>query len=137
MGGQEKIEAYRVKTDANGYFAISNVPPGAYVLKGIEVDVGYANHMLIGSRWEGNSQVYLPVGNMISHTVRVWPEPVITRIINMNIQYLKIDPAGRIAHRKFRFLNNTSVGLKDISHTMPSPEDYIRKNPDAAVWFIE
>ena len=30
-------EGYRVKTDENGYFMIPNVPPGAYVIKGIEV----------------------------------------------------------------------------------------------------
>jgi len=135
VNGREKMEAYRIKTDDNGYFAVSNVPPGAYVLKGIEVNIGYANRMLIGSRWEGSSQIYYPVTNMISHTVRVWPEPGSGHIINMNIHYFLIDRTGRVGHREFRFLNNTPVGLKDIRHTMPSPEDYIRTKAEASDWF--
>jgi hypothetical protein len=121
------VRGYRVKTDKNGYFAIQNVPPGSYLIKGIELDVGYVNRMLIGSLWEGKWHRYVPVGSMIDYTVRYWPDAVRERVINLGIHYFKLDNAGRVYHDRFEALNGVSLGLKDVVHTMKNPKTYFHE----------
>ena len=70
LNGEESIEGYRLKTDENGYFFLPNVPQGAYVLKGIEISLGYKGLTLITSRWDGSRQIFLPTANMIDYVVR-------------------------------------------------------------------
>jgi hypothetical protein len=122
----EDARGYRIKTDKNGYFAIQNVPPGSYIIKGIELDVGYVNRMLIGSLWEGKWHRYVPVRTMIDYTVRYWPEEVQEQVIDLGIHYFKIDNAMRIYHDRFEALNNVKLGLKDVVHTMENPKNYFR-----------
>ncbi len=133
--GKEQIRGFRVKTDKNGYFALQNVSPGSYVLKGIEVDLAFSTHLLLGSRWEGNTQIFHPVNTMIDYVVSVWPPEKTDKTINMDIWYLKIDAAYRIFDQVFRSLENTRVGLEEVSHNMPNPLTYFKsKYPDSA-WF--
>ena len=112
-----------------------NVPPGAYVLKGIEVDVGFTNRMMITSRWEGNAQVYIPAGFMIDYTVRVWPDEVNERVIDMGVHYFKLDNAGRIYHDRFVTLQNTVLGLEGVHHTMKRPKKYYEDLYPESKWF--
>ena len=70
INGEESIEGYRIKTDENGYFYLPNVPQGAYVLKGIELSLGYKGLTLITSRWDGARQIFTPAANMIDFVVR-------------------------------------------------------------------
>ena len=128
-------EGYRVKTDENGYFMIPNVPPGAYVIKGIEVDLGYETRLLLTSRWEGNIQLYYPIDTIIDYTVRLWPESTDEKIINLQINYFSIDQAFRAIHRRFENLNNTALLLKDNSYTMENPETYFKIRYPHSNWF--
>ena len=128
-------EGYRVKTDENGYFMIPNVPPGAYVIKGIEVDLGYETRLLLTSRWEGNIQLYYPIDTIIDYTVRLWPESTDEKIINLQINYFSIDQAFRAIHRRFENLNNTSLLLMDKSYTMENPETYFKIRYPHSKWF--
>ena len=128
-------EGYRVKTDENGYFMIPNVPPGAYVIKGIEVDLGYETRLLLTSRWEGNIQLYYPIDTIIDYTVRLWPESTDEKIINLQINYFSIDQAFRAIHRRFENLNNTSLLLMDKSYTMENPETYFKIRYLHSNWF--
>lgn len=133
--GKEVSEGYRLKTDKNGYFFIPNVPPGAYVLKGIEVDVGFTNRMMISSRWEGNSQIYIPADYMIDYAVRVWPDEEKERVIDMGIRYFKLDKAGRIYNDQFVSLQDVVLGLKGIHHTMARPKKYFEDLYPESKWF--
>lgn len=133
--GSEVTQAYRVKTNADGYYMIQNVPPGAYVLKGIEVDLGYETRMIISSRWAGNRQQYYPVSLMIDNTVRSWPPASDQRVIDMRIRYFRIDAAKRIAYDDLQSLSNATLAIADKRYTMPDPESYFReKFPDWG-WF--
>jgi len=133
--GREVTQAYRVKTNADGYYMIQNVPPGAYVIKGIEVDLGYETRMIISSRWEGNRQQYYPVSLMIDNTVRYWPQASDKRVIDMRIRYFRIDAAKRIVYDDVKSLSNAQLALEDKRYTMPDPEDYFsEKFPDWG-WF--
>jgi len=133
--GKELTKGYRVKTDKNGYFLIQNIPPGSYVLKGIEVDVGYTNRAFVTSRWEGDMQHYYRSGEVIDYIVRVWPPPNMGKIINLNINYFMLDNAGRVYYNNFKALKNTVLALKDHRYTMVNPETYFKeKYPDLG-WF--
>jgi len=125
--GNEQSKGYRLKTDKNGYFMIPNVSHGSFVLKGIEVDLGFTNRYIISSMWEGNRQIFYDDGKMIDYNVRVWPAEQTEKIIDMGINYFKIDRAGRILARNFKALNNHVLGLKDKSYTMPRPADYFKE----------
>jgi len=133
--GKQQSKGYRIKTDKDGYFMIPNVPPGSFVLKGIEVDLGFNNRYIISSMWEGNRQIYYDDGKMIDYNVRVWPPEHTQKIVDMGIDYFKIDRAGRILFRDFKALENNVLGLKDKSYTMPKPADYYKQKYQESKWF--
>jgi hypothetical protein len=125
--GKEGSKGYRIKTDKNGYFLIPNVPPGSFVLKGIEVDLGFTERFIISSMWEGNRQIFFTGANMIDYNVRIWPPERNEKIIDLGINYFKLDNAGRILYDSFKSLNNNVLGLKDKRYTMPAPIDYFKE----------
>ena len=137
QAGKESAQGYRVKTNPDGYYVLPNVPPGSYVIKGLELDLGYETHMLIGSYWDSNLQIYRPEHLMIDYTVPVWPAVSNERIINLNIRYFKIDAAQRIAYDTFKRIDSASVSLPQIRHTMPNPLDYFKVQYPASNWFQE
>jgi len=133
--GVEKVEGYRCRTDDMGYFMLQNVPRGVYVIKGIEVDLGFSIHMLLSSRWEGNTQIFEPAGNMIDYIVRVWPEKTPQRVIDLGIQYFRFDYSGRIHDQNFPELRAARLGLKDKSYTMAAPLSYFSSKYPDWQWF--
>ncbi len=133
--GVEKIEGFRCRTDENGYFMLQNVPTGIYVIKGIEVDLGFSIHMLLTSRWEGNTQIFEPAGTMIDHIVRVWPAMEATRIIDLGIQYFRFEFSGTIHDQKLSQLRETRLGLKDKTYTMLPPTKYYTQKYPNWQWF--
>lgn len=124
--GKEESKGYRIKTDKDGYFMIPNVQPGSFVLKGIEVDLGFNERYIISSMWEGNRQIFFTGANMIDYNVRIWPPENNEKVINLGINYFKVDNADRILFDNFKSLNNNVLGLKDRRYTMPSPANYYR-----------
>jgi len=135
QNGDEKIVGYRVKTDQNGYFALPNVPPGSFVVKGLEVDLAYNTHMLIGSRWEGNTQIYQTVDNIIDHHVAFWPPETSEKIVNLQICYFHIDASSRIFDQVFKSLQNNQLNLKEMTHTMANPLKYYQEKYPEWGWF--
>jgi len=124
LDGKTESKGYRIRTDKNGYFRLSAVPAGAYVLKGIELDIGFANRMLITSVWEGESQIYIAGERMIDFNVRVWPPERPDPINDMGIHYFRIDRTGSIDHNRFQSLKDARLGLKDKTYTMLNPKTY-------------
>ncbi len=133
--GEEVIEGYRVKTDENGYYLLQNVPPGSYVVKGFEVDLAFSTRMIITSRWEGTTQIYYPIDTIIDNNVRYWPPAVSGPVIDMGIQYFRIDASKRIFDNKFKSLKNRTLGLPDHSYTMPDPAQYFEQKYPEWGWF--
>jgi hypothetical protein len=127
LNGKEESRGHRIRTDKNGYFRLENVPAGSSVLKGIELDLGYANRMLITSVWEGESQMYTPGGRMIDFTVRIWPPSDPGPVTDMGIHYFRIDRSSRITHNRFQSLNGASLGLKGKTYTLKNPKSYYAK----------
>jgi hypothetical protein len=133
--GEEKTQGYRVKTDENGYFILQNVPEGSYVIKGFEADIGYETRLVITSRWDGNLQVYHSTGTMIDYTVRVWPEPYTSRIIDLEINYFMVDQAMRVANEKFKRLQDKPGSFPGSVYTMKNPVEYYRQKYPQWEWF--
>ncbi len=133
--GKEGSKGYRIKTDKNGYFLIPNVAPGSFVLKGIEVDLGFTERFIISSMWEGNRQIFFAGANMIDYNVRIWPPERNEKIIDLGINYFKLDNAGRILYDSFKSLNNNVLGLKDKRYTMPTPGNYYQAKYPESKWF--
>jgi len=132
---KESIQAYRLMTDEEGYFALPNVPPGAYVVKGIEVDLGYVTRLLITSRWEGNVQIYYPTDVFVDQTVRLWPPGSQEKIINMNIRYFRIDASYRVYDDVFKLIDNATVSIPELKHTIPNPMVYYQQKYPGWGWF--
>jgi hypothetical protein len=136
QNGEEKTEGYKVKTDENGYFLLQNVPPGSYVLKGFEVDVGFNTRLFITSRWDGNRQIFYPgTTNVIDYTVRVWPDPHEGKIIDLGINYFMIDQAMRIANNTFNVLQDKPGALAGVTYTMKNPVEYYKSKYLQWEWF--
>ncbi len=133
--GNEKTSGFRVKTDKQGYYMLQNVFPGAYVIKGIEVDVGYSIHMFITSRWEGNTQIYEPASTMIDDIVRVWPKAEDKKVMDLGIQYICLEFSGQIQDQKYTRLQNGRLGLKDKTYDMKTPENYFAAKYPEWGWF--
>jgi len=127
IDGEEFIEGYRLKTDDDGYFYLSNVPRGSYVIKGIELNLGYGGLTFITSRWDGNRQIFQPTANMIDYVVRSWPEEVLECVNDIGINYFMIDPTMGIYFDRFPELRNSVLALKKTAHTMSSPEKYYQE----------
>lgn len=133
--GKEVTQGYRVKTNPDGYYMIQNVPPGAYVIKGIELDLGYETRMIISSRWEGNTQYYYPGDMMINHTVRVWPPSSNQRVIDLQIRYFIIDASQVVQFDVIKSLDNAKLAIPDNRYTMADPETYFREKFPDSEWF--
>ena len=127
IDGEEVIEGYRLRADDDGYFYLPNVPQGSYVLKGIEVSIGYSGLTLITSRWDGTRQIFQPTPNMIDYVVRSWPEEVSECVNDIGINYMMIDPTMGIYFDRFSELKDNVLALKNTAHTMSSPEKYFQE----------
>jgi hypothetical protein len=127
INGVESIEGYRLKTDENGYFFLPNVPQGAYVVKGIELSLGYGGLRLITSRWDGARQIFLTAENMIDYVVRFWPEEITECVNDLGINYFMIDPSMGIYSNQYSELRGNVLALKDMTHTMTNPEVYYQE----------
>lgn len=133
--GREKSEGFRVRTDENGYFFLPNVNPGSWVIKGVELDVGFTMHLLITSRWEGNTRIFEPAGTMIDNIVRVWPTAEEGKVMDIGIQYIRLEFSGQIHDQQFSRLNQTRLGLKDKTYTMAAPGQYFASRYHDWGWF--
>jgi hypothetical protein len=133
--GKEKTAGFRVRTDEKGYFFLQNVNPGSWLIKGIEVDVGFSMHLLITSRWEGNTQIFEPAGTIIDDIVRVWPKAEEKKVIDLGIHYIRLEFSGQIHDQKFSRLQDTRLGLKDKTYTMSAPALYFSAKYPEWGWF--
>jgi hypothetical protein len=133
--GKEQSKGFRLKTDKNGYFMIPNVSPGSFVLKGIEVDLGFSERYIISSMWEGNKQIFFDGANIIDYNVRIWPPENNNKIVNLGINYFMLDRAGRILFDNFKVLNDNELSLKNRRYAMSSPVEYFKTKYPESKWF--
>ncbi len=134
--GKEVREGYRVFTDENGYFMLQNVPPGAYIVKGVEFTIGVGQTMRVAAEWEAGRQIFRITDRELNYIVREWPLEQESKVINTSIHYFLIDRAPRVmAAQTFESVNDRSLALDQYTYTMQNPVDYFKeKYPDSG-WF--
>jgi hypothetical protein len=99
------------------------------------VDLGYVTRLLITSRWEGNVQIYYPTDVFVDQTVRLWPPGSQEKIINMNIRYFRIDASYRVYDDVFKLIDNATVSIPELKHTIPNPMVYYQQKYPDWEWF--
>lgn len=135
QGEEEVVTGYRVVTDDKGYFAIQNVPPGSYVLKGIEGYVGKSSKVLISSEWLRNKQAYYLEEIMIDNVVRYWPPENLNKVIDLGIYYFLVNDIGNVAFQKFLTIENQPLGWSKRIFNMSAPNEYFRRSYMESRWF--
>jgi len=135
---EQGIEGYRVRTNDDGYFILQNVPPGKYVLKGIEADVGFGNLVYVSSTVRPDGVHYIRARqDRVLYTVQNWPDfiPDGERVVNMDINYFLLDRSGRVIHHPYTTLQNQSLNLPGESYTMTNPKNYFNQKFPENQWF--
>jgi hypothetical protein len=135
--GEEKTEGFRTNTDENGYFLLQNVPCGTYVLKGFEADVGFDTRLFVSSRWDGSTQIFYTGNTLIDFTVRHWTETQTGTLTDLEINYFMIDRARRIAHEKFKQLEDKPGTFPDTIYNMINPLEYFKLKYPQWEWFLK
>lgn len=133
----EETATYRLVTDKNGYFIKQNVPPGAYVIKGIEAYLAPNEKTMVRAYWDGPHMFYELTDREFDYAVREWPSPINQKIINLNILHLEVGiGSGRDAvYDTYESIGNEVLTLPGIRHSMQNPVDYYQeKYPDLAWW---
>ena len=72
---------------------------------------------------------------MIDYNVRIWPPERTEKVINLGINYFKLDNAGRILYENFKSLNDNVLGIENKRYTMPTPVNYYQAKYPESRWF--
>jgi hypothetical protein len=72
---------------------------------------------------------------MIDSIVRVWPKAEDKKVIDLGIQYIRLQFSGQIQDQKFAHLQNARLGLKDTTYNMIPPENYFAAKYPEWGWF--
>ncbi|MDZ7270156.1 MAG: hypothetical protein ONB17_00935 [candidate division KSB1 bacterium] len=84
-GGKEQIKGYWTQTDENGYFALANVPPGRYALKGIRFTLSTGDLLTISNPLRFSGSTYML-------------QPSSKTIILFDGDYFAFEPKGRVVN---------------------------------------
>ncbi|HKJ68902.1 MAG TPA: carboxypeptidase-like regulatory domain-containing protein [bacterium] len=134
--GEEQREGYRVYTDENGYFMLQNVPPGAYIVKGIEFTIGVGQTMRVAAEWEAGRKIFRMTDRELNYIVRDWPMEEDSKVINTSIHYFLIDRAPRVmAAQTFELISDRSLALDQYTYTLQNPVDYFKEKYPESAWF--
>ncbi len=135
--GEEVTEVYRTRTDNNGYYMVQNVPPGSYVVKGLETFLVPNEKTIVTAIWEGPTKFYHFTDREFDYAVRRWPPPADEKILDMGILHLEVGTGerGHIVHRVFNSLQNEGLALPGVRYTMPNPVDYYQERFPEWGWF--
>lgn len=83
--GKEQIKGYWTQTDENGYFALANVPPGQYALKGIRFTLSTGDLLTISNPLRFSGSTYML-------------QPSSKTIILFDGDYFAFEPKGRVVN---------------------------------------
>lgn len=134
--GEEDRQGYRVFTDENGYFMLQNVPPGSYIVKGVEFTIGVGQTMRVAAEWEAGRKIFRITDRELNYIVRDWPMEQEGKVFNTRIHYFLIDRAPRVmAAQTFESINDRSLALDQYTYTMQNPVDYFQEKYPESGWF--
>ena len=129
--GVPQFQRYWVTTDDRGYFALANVPPGKYALKGFRVPVlGNIQITVINELKNARSKFKVQRSPYIPARVNYFKYPKAKqRIVNLRHNYFLIDSDNLVYHREFFRIQKFRTVTGEILDE-PSVIDYfIQRNP--------
>jgi len=130
--GKTVRKAYTVFADEQGYFALENMPPGRYTLKGVIVQRGAPyliwNEMrLPNGRWSTRS-VPTPFPPL---TGNIWPWSPVSNTYNFGYNIFVHTFFGEIKYYNLNFIDRESFETPR-TYTRPYIEEYfVKKYPDS------
>ena len=147
VNDKEVVNGYHIRTDENGYFFLSNVPKGSYVIKGARLFVANSFEINVISDWRTNEiSFYVPYlqEELIRHDVKYFPAPPKGRVYDFGITFFGINKgkdesgpqgvANSVLYQHYRSIENQklTIGKK---YTKPSPLEYFKKKFPNSKWF--
>jgi len=145
--GEDVIQAFRAKTDKNGYFMIPNAPKGQYLLKGF-VMYGVSNQPItVYAKWNNTKpEFFLPRRQElpIPEEAEFFPRAPSGRVYDLAINYFGIRHLersrttniilGEAFYTQVVELKNRRLNLQ-ISHTRQNPREYFKELFPTSSWF--
>jgi len=133
--GQERIRGFWAKTDARGYFALSNVPPGEYALKGFRVYViaGEYSLTVINDLKSPEDRYYIKSSRYIPFTGQYFKYRPRNRIVNLQHNYFILDRGQTVHHRELHRLSGFQL-VTGRYLTEPSVPEYFLKRFPKSRW---
>ncbi|MCR4438998.1 MAG: hypothetical protein QHJ34_14335 [bacterium] len=122
QNGKEQIKGYWTQTDENGYFALANVPPGQYALKGIRFTLSTGDLLTISNPLRFSGSTYML-------------QPSSKTIILFDGDYFAFEPKGRVVNMLTnRFIIDRATDrTRHVEHEAASEVREL-KSPTGQVW---
>lgn len=136
VDGKEKIKDYWAMTDENGYFQLSNVPPGKYALKAIKTTVGVQRLVTIANslRYSG-AEFQIQPREKIPYGAEYFEEKVVGRVVDLKHNFFLIDYSSqsnyRVQLRKANVVPKAILVNGDEISRPSVPEYFINKYPES------
>ena len=130
---ETKVTGLWAETDENGYFCISNVPPGRYIIKGIRVILSTGELLTITNPRDlesSNFILQMPDRDMIIFDGSYFGEENFGQVVNLGINQFTIDKA---TGRSRRVHNSAAVTMENVK----SPSGDIINFINATDYFAE
>ncbi|MBN1350410.1 hypothetical protein JXJ21_13430 [candidate division KSB1 bacterium] len=135
--GKKKISGYWATTDKNGYFVLSDVPPGKYALQAIRLTVGVQRLITISSnlRYSGSEYTIQMRENVIFEAEYFGVEPK-GRVVNLKHHVFGADHSTavnrQILHHESAKIENAKLIDGSILKRGPVEEYFIKTYPKSA-----
>lgn len=127
--GREKVLGLWAETDENGYFSISNAPPGEYAIKGLRThiigigDLNIANELIDPQRnyFELNDRSVIPfTGNLFDCVSN-------NRVINLEHNIFTVHAEGLVEFERFERLRQQKLSNGEAINRPPVPYYFLNQ----------
>ncbi|NOZ62448.1 MAG: carboxypeptidase regulatory-like domain-containing protein [Calditrichaeota bacterium] len=135
--GQEKRVGFWAETDDNGYFALANVPPGMYAIKGFRTrtmdlgDVAVINELTDPQR----NYFELSRSDAIPMTGSLLDVASKNRVINFKHNIFSLHRNGIISFQRSNQIRDFKLSAGDVINLPPVPSYFLEKFP-ASAWSV-
>lgn len=136
-GGKKKITGHWASTDKNGYFVLSNVPPGKYAIKAVRLTMGVQSLVTVSNtlRYSGSDFTIQTSENVIFEANYFGIKPK-GRVVNLKHHIFMVDHSTKSNRQVVHYENDTITEAKLLDGKVlkcgPVEEYFIEKYPTSA-----
>jgi len=135
--GKKKLQGYWTTTDEEGYFSLTDVPPGKYALKGIRLTTNQGTLLTITNklRYAGSTYV-IDRKETVIFDAQYFPIEPRGRMVDLGYNVFTLDQmsrsTGRVDHISLPRLVNRKLITGEVLNLGPVAEYFIQKHPESA-----